>query len=267
MSKTVAHVRNLTFLTLVLVSMVGCQHLARNPIAEVATMLPRSLAGSTRLPGARKISKAEKVRAQADLRFAMAQSLDSAGDYDGAERYYQAVVDKDDSHVVALHRLAVLYDQKGDVIASQPLYKRALKERPNDPDILCDQGYSFYLQRNWEAAESSLRKALELQPDLARAHGNLGLVLARTKRNPEAHDHFLRGGCAPAEAHCNIAFALSVEGDIAAAQQEYALALQADPDFEPAVKGIRIARAVQAKVIENQQEVQLASHAEAISEP
>ncbi len=78
-----------------------------------------------------------------------------------------------------MHRLGVLYDKQGKFEKAREYYGKALKHRPNDAELLCDIGYSYYLQQNWKESESHLRSAVKIDPQLERAHNNLGLVLAR----------------------------------------------------------------------------------------
>src|SRR5215210_7793225 len=95
---------------------------------------------------------------------------------------YQDALRRDAHRADAYLRLAVLNDRQGKFSESAELYQQALSARPGDPDIYSDKGYSLYLQRRWAEAEMSLRQAIVLKPDHARAHNNLGLVLAHTGR-------------------------------------------------------------------------------------
>ena len=54
------------------------------------------------------------------------------------------------------------HDKKGDFEASEKLYQTALKKSPKSAELLCDLGYSHYLQAKWKESESNLKKALTL---------------------------------------------------------------------------------------------------------
>lgn len=252
-----------------LLATIGCRHMGPVTMPSFESLRARrdhqDLGAEA---DATKLSRAGKKNSEVELALAMAQSLESVGDHVGAAKQYRAILQRDASHVVALHRLAIMLDQKGKVAESRSLYRRALKVDPDNADILCDQGYSLYLQRDWPQAEASLRAALEWQPEMARAHGNLGLVLARTQRFEQSHHHFMQAGCSAAEAHYNIGFALASDGDFEGAQREYAFALGADPELEVAQKGLRIVKAVQEKQNPGQnagqQQTQLASYQETV---
>src|SRR5215210_8056882 len=124
---------------------------------------------------------------------------------------YQDALRRDAHRADAYLRLAVLHDRQGQFQESAGLYQQALTARPGDPDIYSDKGYSLYLQRRWVEAEMSLRQAIVLRPDHARAHNNLGLVLAHTGRPDLAMIEFGQGGCTEADARINLAYALTLE--------------------------------------------------------
>ena len=74
-----------------------------------------------------------------------------------------------------------------------------------------------------------LRQAIALKPRLARAHNNLGLLLARDGKIDEALAEFRAAGCRPAEAHQNVAFVMSTERRWDEARHQYELAIAANP--------------------------------------
>ena len=117
--------------------------------------------------------------------------------------------------------------------------RRPLKLDPNNPEIHCDRGYSFYLQSRWAEAEQSLRRAIALRADHRRSHINLGLVLARDARPDQALEEFRKGGCGAAAAHTNLAFALTMDSRWVEAREQYRLALVAGPGLEPARTRLR----------------------------
>ena len=94
------------------------------------------------------------------------------------------------------------------------------------------------MQRNWADAGVNLRRALEIRPEFARAHINLGLLLARTYHESEALAEFSKAGCDEVSARCNLAFALTLEERYEEARRQYELALVADPSATAAKKGL-----------------------------
>ena len=108
-------------------------------------------------------------------------------------------------------------------------------------------GYNCYLRQQWQDAETHLRRALELSPGLGRAHNNLGLLLARTGREGEALEEFMRAGSGPAEAHANLAHVLTLTDRWNEAQQEFQRALAINPNLKSAHEGLAKLQSLAAK--------------------
>jgi tetratricopeptide (TPR) repeat protein len=111
--------------------------------------------------------------------------------------------------------------------------------RPTSAEEFFDVGHDLYLQRRWTEAETNLRQALVLRPDLPRAHNYLGLVMAQTGRTEEAVAEFQKGGCNLAYGHANVAMVLSLQRRWAEARRYYQLALNADPSCPAAQRGLQ----------------------------
>jgi len=178
---------------------------------------------------------------------ARARSLVEKGQIEQAIGIYQDVVKQDNSRPDAYHRLAILHDMKGECDKARGFYHAALERDSRNAEVLCDFGYSCYLQRRWREAEEHLSQAIALQPDMARAHNNLGLLLARTGRQDGAMTEFARGGCTEADARANLAFALTLEQQWVAARQQYELALAVDSTSRAAQKGLDALRSVDSE--------------------
>lgn len=177
-------------------------------------------------------------RQTADVQVALGRTYEKRGQADQALAAYAEAVKHDPKRTDAYARLAILNDRQGKFKESAELYRKALQTSPGNPDIFCDMGYSMYLQRRWAEAEMNLQQALVLKPDHARAHNNLGLVLAQTDRPEDALSHFRKAGT-EAEAHLNLAFALTLDRHWEEARAQYELALSANPSLEQAKNGLR----------------------------
>jgi tetratricopeptide (TPR) repeat protein len=176
---------------------------------------------------------------QAEVQFALGQSLEKSGALEQAEAAYRDALAKDPKHAAAVDRLAVLHARKGELEPALALHKKALRLQPANPDFHCNLGYCLYLQQRWPEAESHFRKALELAPEHHRAQNNLGLVLAHTNRAQEALLAFQRAGCSDADAHSNLAFVLTLDKSWKEAEQHYAYARTLDPSSSAAENGLR----------------------------
>jgi Flp pilus assembly protein TadD len=224
-----------------LVCFAGCQNGgAKAPNSSLGTLIRPSSVGAS-------LSKKVTSEQKADVKIAVARSLEMKGQTDQAIQAYLDAIRSDDTRSDAYHRLAVLHDKKGDCEASQEFYQAALKRDPDNAELICDIGYSCYLQGRWKDAEQNLHRALTLQPKLARAHNNLGLLLARTDRHEQALEEFARAGCSSAESRANLAFALMLEKRWSDAQRLFAMALAADPELEAARDGLDTLHALNRK--------------------
>jgi tetratricopeptide (TPR) repeat protein len=89
------------------------------------------------------------------------------------------------------------------------------------------------LQGQPAEAEAEYRAAIQLQPDLAVAHNNLGIVLNNQGQLAEAETEFraaIRLKPDDAASHNNLANALRAQGRLADAEAEYRVALRLKPD-------------------------------------
>ncbi len=215
-------------------ALTGCRGLSRQ---ESAT--------NTVDGGAAGPLKAQQI---ADVQIALAKTIDSRGDGQQAMAFYAEAVRKDPTRADAWSRLAVLADREGMFAESSEYYRRAIELQPNNPDLACNLGYSLYLQQRWGEAEGALRRAVALKPEHQRAQNNLGLVLARAGKTDDALECFQRAGCPKADAHVNLAYALTLNGDFAGARREYEVARSDDPSSEAAKKGLTRLNALAAKL-------------------
>jgi tetratricopeptide (TPR) repeat protein len=209
-----------------LISVAGCQHVGSSSV------LPGLTTGFDESSGKLKPKQA------ADVQIALARSLEMHDEPAKALALYEEAVNKDPSRSDAWLRMAILHDRQGQFAESATLYQKALKAHPGNAEIYSAMGYSLYLQQRWPEAEMNLRQALALQPDHARTHNNLGLLLARIGKEEEALDEFHKAGCSDADAHVNLAFALTLERHWPDACRHYQEALLTDPSSAPAKKGL-----------------------------
>jgi Tfp pilus assembly protein PilF len=189
-----------------------------------------------------------EARQAADIRVAVARTLEQRGDLGQAQEAYLEALKQDPGRGDACARLAVLYDRQGKWAESEEFYRKAHDLQGDSPGLLCNRGYGLYLQGRWEEAETTLHQAIVLDPANQRAHNNLGLTLARSGRSVEALAEFRRAGCTEAEAHTNLALALALEGSWAGARAHYEQALSLEPNSIPARKGLRDLDRVTAKM-------------------
>jgi tetratricopeptide (TPR) repeat protein len=82
----------------------------------------------------------------------------------------------DPDNADAHHGMAIVSDLNEDWDLADVSYKRALAARPNDVNLLNDQGYSYLLQSRYREASQYLNRALQLSPGHQKSHINLAIL-------------------------------------------------------------------------------------------
>jgi tetratricopeptide (TPR) repeat protein len=122
--------------------------------------------------------------------------------------------------------------QSGQLDEAIEKYRRALDLKPDYAEAHNNLGNALGEAKRFEEAAASLRRAAELRPDLAPIHSNLGLALARLGRFEEAAESHRRAvALLPdlAPAHNNLAMALRELGRLDEAIDHYRRAVALKP--------------------------------------
>jgi predicted O-linked N-acetylglucosamine transferase (SPINDLY family) len=190
---------------------------------------------------------------------------------EGAVELYEAVLDTEPRHPVALHNLGVLRAAQGrtpEAIAligraveadpasaaahanlgalllgqgraeeAEPCFTRALLADPGNAAAACGLADVLTEQSRFAEAEASYRRALELDAKYTPALTGLGIALMRLGRVQEAGDVFCQALVlqpASARAHYNVANALKASGRLEEAAIFYREALRLEPGLADA---------------------------------
>lgn len=70
------------------------------------------------------------------------------------------------------------------------LYRAAVRDLPDAPDLHVHLGYCYKALGQWDAAEVEYRKAVQKDPSSFFGHLNLGVVLVHNKKYDEAEPHY-----------------------------------------------------------------------------
>ena len=128
----------------------------------------------------------------------------------------------------ATKRLALIYDRNHDLDRAEQEYQRILQQSPQDADTLCNLGYLSYRRGHWGIAEKHLRNALTQNPDHTYARVNLGMTLAQQGYYDASVEEFTKV-LPKAEAYCEVAFILKLQGKMRDAIHMYETALTFEP--------------------------------------
>src|SRR5262249_17376332 len=130
----------------------GCHSLGPQQTASGPVPAPGAAPGAAPEP-APQLNNAQP----ADLKVALARSLEKDGDRDGAIAVYTEALGKDPTRADACCRLAVLLERQGRPAEAREWYRKALALQPDNADIYCNLGYSTYLQGDLVEASKYLR--------------------------------------------------------------------------------------------------------------
>lgn len=212
--------RQLTLAALSALSLVGCSLNAPKPWSKAEDRV----AVTPREPASRP------NRVAADACFATATELEAAGkEAEAVLQYERAAKFGYDQHFTA-HRIAVCYDRIGDKQALAA-FEKAISLNPKSADVYCDYGFHLYGQAKLPDAETTLKRALELDPRHKRAGVNLALVYGEQKRYEDAFRQFEKYVGAAA-AHANVGVLMARHGNSDQARLAFERAQTMDPTLK-----------------------------------
>jgi type IV pilus assembly protein PilF len=180
-----------------------------------------------------------------DIQSSIARTMEQRGDLKAARAAWSQLLERDPENTQAAWRLAVVTDRLGHFDKSEPHYRQAVKSDPRNVELLCDYGYSLYLQQRWAESARLLERAAELEPENARVQNNLGLLYANTERPREAAMAFRRAGCTVEESRSNLGLAAAMNGRTDEARQMFKRVLEENPESATAAQGLEALAAVE----------------------
>ncbi len=132
---------------------------------------------------------------------------------------------------------AIQFHLKGNISEASKYYKYCIKQGFNHHQIFTNYGAILQGNGKLEAAEISLRKAIEIKPDFADAHSNLGNIL-RDLGKLEAAEISLRKAIKInpnfADAHYNLGVIFKDLDNLLEAELSYRKAIKINPNFADA---------------------------------
>jgi pentatricopeptide repeat protein len=172
-----------------------------------------------------------------ELDIAQARAMAAAGMKADARDLLIELVARHKRNAAAWAQLGIIQADLGDAAAESSL-KRALELDPDNADILNNLGYLALADTRYTEAETLLRRALKTDPSNLTTRNNLGLVLALQEKDKEALEMFRSTG-SEAEARYNLGVACEWRHDTAAAIVQYQAAIEASPGYTPAVYALK----------------------------
>lgn len=154
---------------------------------------------------------------------------------------------------LAYNLLGNTFTHSGMLDEALSSFSETLRFFPDDEDALTGMGIVSAKLGNIEKAGQYFRKALDVKPESAEAHSNLGFALMQQGKDMEAIPHLLEalrlgpGSTTNAEIHFNLGTAYSLRGNIDKCAYHFTRAIQLKPDFVEAHYNLGVALAKQGK--------------------
>ena len=167
-------------------------------------------------------------------------------DLEKAVGFYEQAIALDSNYADAYVGLAdsqyLLYDYNYRTTLDNPRRAKdnllkALTLKPDSADALVTLGLiQSAFDWDWNAAEKSFRRALEIEPNSASAHSRYGVFLIRTSKFAEARaelEKARRLDPLSLSVNMNLGVASWFAGDLDAAEAHFKSTLEIEPNFEP----------------------------------
>jgi tetratricopeptide (TPR) repeat protein len=167
-----------------------------------------------------------------------------AGQLDAAAQGYAQILASDPNHGDALHLAGCVRYQQHDPEAGIGLIRQAIGVNPGLAVAHDNLGLILRDRGDLASAEASHRRAAAAKPNHPDAHNHLGVALFRQQRVPEAIECYRRAiQLKPdhAEAHNNLGTALQALGNLEEAAESHRRAVAARPDYVEAHNNLALA--------------------------
>ena len=174
---------------------------------------------------------------QREMRYDFAQLQERNGDLHKAEKAYRELADAKPKEAKFHHRLGIVLVRQGKLEDGVTELTKASELDQENALILNDLGYAQMLRGEYAAAETAIRKSLELDAKDTRARNNLALVLGYEGKMRESYEQF-RLNNSEAEARANLAYVHTQRGELIAASKEYDQSLSKNPENKAAAEAL-----------------------------
>lgn len=240
-------------LSVVLLASVGCARWTLRPQADIAAQVDGSQraaqqpamtpAGGQRLANDQAAANASPQDdfssniKNLDPSLSIARLAERQGDPQQARTLYYRYIEKNPQHPLPHHRLGVMAAREAKYDEAEQHFMRAMQLAPPSVELLSDVGYCYYLLSRLDEAEQILRQGVAAEPANKMVNNNLALVMAAKGDFAQSARAFRRVN-EEGQARANQAYALSQNGNLEQAREEYLAALTADNTLTTAAKAL-----------------------------
>ncbi len=172
---------------------------------------------------------------------ALAEIALAAGDAAEAERLARTAADRHPAEPRGHRILGIALLRQGRAKRALRALDKAIALNPADADAAYNRALALQATGDIKAAMAQLEGVIALNPGHGGAHNDLGCLLIAGRELSRALPHLQKAAAQPgagADVRCNLANLHAMLGERDAARAGYTQALDAAPDYLPALKGL-----------------------------
>ncbi len=157
--------------------------------------------------------------------------------FDEAEKLAKSLSQRFPKHPFSWLILGALLEQTGRIVESLVPMQKHVELTPQDAHAHSNLGLTLQALGRWKKAEASYKQAITLKPDFAEAHCNLGVTLQELGKLEEAEASYKKAITLKpnyAKAHSNLGVTLKELGKWEEANASYKKAIAMNPDLAEA---------------------------------
>lgn len=166
----------------------------------------------------------------ANTRFAAGQLAESQNSPQQAAQQYEEALKLNPKFEAAAYRLGVVYAQVRNFPEAINAWQYYVKLTSGSATALGNLGFCYELAGQRDKAVDAYQQGIAKDPQNQLCRINYGLLLARAGKSEEAIAQ-LQAVLSPAEAHYNLASVYEQQGKTSQAREQYAKALELDPQM------------------------------------
>ena len=140
-------------------------------------------------------------------------------------------------------RMALVFQQRGQLEEAEQVYRRVLQVAPDHPDIMHFYGVLLHQLGRSEEAIATIEQSLVLEPDRAECYNNLGIILRAVERYDDAAAAYAKAtelDPTHANAYNNLGVLRRFTGKPAEAEAAYRKAIELKPTYAEAYHNLGV---------------------------
>jgi len=169
-------------------------------------------------------------------------SIYAARDNSQCEQWFKKAIKWEPNSSVALRDYAVYLAGRGDLAAAEEKLLQALQKQPDNPNLHYLLALGYCEQNRLDKGLDSLDRAIKLDPGMARAYYNRGLLLQQTGKTAQALQDLLNAARLQSDSALyvyTLGTLLYQQGQTEAAREAFLQALKRDATFAPAKQALQ----------------------------